>query len=219
MYFRDRYDAGRKLAAALAAFKGQDCVVLALPRGGVPIGAEIAESLGAPLDVLLVRKIGAPYQPELAIGAVVDGGNPIVVRNEELLRLTGTTDQTFDHICKRELGEIERRRRAYVQGRKPLDPAGRIAIVVDDGIATGATMRAALRATRARKPSKLVLAVPVAAADTLADLGREADQTVCLATPDPFGAVGLFYSDFGQVSDDDVIALLSRALERKKAKL
>ena len=106
-----------------------------------------------------------------------------------------------------------------MQGRKPLDPAGRIAIVVDDGIATGATMRAALRATRARKPSKLVLAVPVAAADTLADLGREADQTVCLATPDPFGAVGLFYSDFGQVSDDDVIALLSRALEREKAKL
>jgi predicted phosphoribosyltransferase len=133
--------------------------------------------------------------------------------------LTGTTDQTFDHICKRELGEIERRRRAYVQGRKALDPAGRIAIVVDDGIATGATMRAALRATRARKPSKLVLAVPVAAADTLADLSREADQTVCLATPDPFGAVGLFYSDFGQVSDDDVIALLSRALEREKAKL
>lgn len=219
MYFRDRHDAGRKLAAALAGFKGQDCVVLALPRGGVPIGAEIAESLGAPLDVLLVRKIGAPYQPELAIGAVVDGGNPIVVRNEELLRLTGTTDQTFDHICKRELAEIERRRRAYVQGRKALDPAGRIAIVVDDGIATGATMRAALRATRARKPSKLVLAVPVAAADTLADLGREADQTVCLATPDPFGAVGLFYSDFGQVSDDDVIALLSRALEREKAKL
>src|SRR6185312_5199638 len=206
MYFRDRHDAGRKLAAALAAFKGQDCVVLALPRGGVPIGAEIAESLGAPLDVLLVRKIGAPYQPELAIGAVVDGGNPIVVRNEELLRLTGTTDQTFDHICKRELGEIERRRRAYVQGRKALDPAGRIAIVVDDGIATGATMRAALRAMRVRKPKRLVLAVPVAPPDILASLRPEVDEIACLEAPEDFGAVGYFYRDFRQLNDEDVIA-------------
>lgn len=218
MLFHDRKDAGRKLAAALAPFKGQDCVILALPRGGVPIGAEIAESLEAPLDVLLVRKIGAPYQPELAVGAVVDGGNPIIVRNEDILRSTGTTAQAFDTICKRELAEIERRRRAYVQGRQALDPSGRVAIVVDDGIATGATMRAALRATRARKPSKLVLAVPVAAAETLADLRREVDQTVCLATPEPFGAVGYFYEDFGQVSDDKVIALLSRAFEREKLK-
>lgn len=218
MLFRDRKEAGRKLAAALAPFKEQDCVVLALPRGGVPIGAEIAESLGAPLDVLLVRKIGAPYQPELAIGAVVDGGNPIVVRNEDILRSTGTTAQAFDAICKQELGEIERRRRAYVQGRQALDPAGRIAIVVDDGIATGATMRAALRATRARKPSKLVLAVPVAPAETLADLSHEVDQTVCLAAPEPFGAVGYFYGDFGQVTDDEVIALLSRAFDRESMK-
>lgn len=218
MLFRDRKEAGRKLAAALASFKGQDCVVLALPRGGVPVGAEIAESLGAPLDVLLVRKIGVPYQPELAIGAVVDGGNPIVVRNEDILRSTGTTAQAFDAVCKQELGEIERRRRAYVGGRQTLDPAGRIAIVVDDGIATGATMRAALRATRARKPGKLVLAVPVAAAETLADLGHEVDQTVCLATPEPFGAVGYFYGDFGQVTDDEVIALLSRAFDRESSK-
>ncbi len=218
MIFRDRKDAGRKLAAALVQFKGQDCIVLALPRGGVPVGAEIAERLGSPLDVLLVRKIGAPHQPELAIGAVVDGGNPIIVRNEELMRLTATTDQAFDDICKRELAEIERRRRVYVQGRQSLDPGGRIAIVVDDGIATGATMRAALRATRARKPAKLILAVPVAAADTLADLGREADRTVCLSTPEPFGAVGYFYADFEQVSDGDVIALLSHAFEREKSK-
>jgi len=215
--FADRIDAGKRLAAALNGYKGQDCVVLALPRGGVPVGAEIAAHLGAPLDVLLVRKIGAAFQPELAIGAVVDGGEPIVVRNDELIRATGTREETFTAICGEELREIERRRQLYLHGRPPLDPRGRIAIIVDDGIATGATMRAALRATRMRKPGRLILAVPVAAADTLNSLRKEADEVVCLATPEPFGAVGYFYRDFGQTSDAEVIALLARNHARRRS--
>lgn len=211
MSFHDRTDAGKQLAAALAGYAGKDCVVLALPRGGIPVAAEIAFALHAPLDVLLVRKIGAPQQPELAIGAVVDGGAPVFVRNKELLRLTGTGEREFNAIARRELAEIERRRRLYLQGGTPLDPKGRIAIVVDDGIATGATMRAALQATRMRGPKELVLAVPVAAAETLESLRGEADRVVCLETPEPFGAVGYFYDDFDQVTDAEVIAALARA--------
>lgn len=209
MIFRDRTEAGQRLADALAEYCTKDCVVLALPRGGVPVAAEIAASLGAPLDVLLVRKIGAPLQPELAVGAVVDGGAPVIVRNEDVLLATGTTDEQFRRICERELAEIERRRRLYLHGRAPLDPRGRVAIVVDDGIATGATMRAALQATRKRAPKELVLAVPVAARDTLDDLQSEADRVVCLASPEPFGAVGYYYRDFSQVSDDEVMLVLS----------
>lgn len=211
MPFQDRVDAGRQLAKALSDFKGQDCVVLALPRGGVPVAAEVAAALKAPLDLILVRKIGAPVQPELAIGAVVDGGAPIVVRNEEVMRLSGTREAEFDAICKRELAEIERRRKLYMGGRPPLDPKGRIAIVVDDGLATGATMRAALRATRKRGPKMLVLAVPVAPPETLESFRDEADRIVCLERPEDFGAVGYFYRDFRQVSDDEVIAMLSAA--------
>lgn len=211
MSFHDRTDAGKQLAAALAGYAGKDCAILALPRGGIPVAAEIAFALHAPLDVLLVRKIGAPQQPELAIGAVVDGGAPVFVRNKELLRLTGTGEREFNAIARRELAEIERRRRLYLQGGTPLDPKGRIAIVVDDGIATGATMRAALQATRMRGPKELVLAVPVAAAETLESLRGEADRVVCLETPEPFGAVGYFYDDFDQVTDAEVIAALTRA--------
>jgi len=208
MKFRNRTDAGQRLAAALGAYAGRRPVVLALPRGGVPVGAAVATALGAPLDLVLVRKIGAPRQPELALGAVVDGGAPMVVRNRQILEATGTSDAQFDAIGARELAEIERRRARYFGARPAIDVAGRVAIVVDDGVATGATMRAALQATRRRGPACLVLAVPVAAPDALESLRADVDDVVCLSSPDGFMGVGQFYDDFRQLTDDDVIALL-----------
>ena len=196
MLFRDRRDAGRRLAAALTDLKGQDCVVLALPRGGVPVAAEVARALGAPLELLLVRKIGAPRQPELAIGSIIDGETPMIVRDNELMRLTGTSTQQFERICAQELAEIERRRSLYIGNRSQTPVHGKIAIVVDDGLATGNTMRVALQAVRSRKPKKLVMAVPVAPASARDEFRDEADRFVCLATPVPFGAVGYFYDDF-----------------------
>jgi putative phosphoribosyl transferase len=208
MLFENRKDAGRQLAAALEGLKGQDCVVLALPRGGVPVAAEVAKALDAPLDLLLVRKIGAPRQPELAIGAVIDGGTPIIVRDQELIRLTGTSSREFDQICARELAEIERRRKFYMGSQPPPSLEGRIAIIVDDGLATGNTMRAALQAARLRRPAMLIMAVPVAPRGTLEDFRTETDQIVCLATPEPFGAVGNFYDDFSPTVDAEVIGLM-----------
>ena len=210
MPFKDRSDAGRRLAAALAGRKSERPVVLALPRGGVPVAAEIARALEAPLDLVLVRKIGVPFQPELAMGAVVDGPKPIVVRNEDVIRMARIDEPEFAAIRDRELLEIERRRRRYLGNRERADVAGRLAIVVDDGIATGATTRAALRATRARGPRALVLAVPVAPADSVTELGDDADEIVCLEQHADFGAIGYYYSDFRQVSDDEVITLLAR---------
>lgn len=211
MLFRDRRDAGRQLAVALARFKGENCIVLALPRGGVPVAAEVAAELNAPLELVLVRKIGAPRQPEFAIGAVVDGGEPVIVRNEYAKSMLGVREESFKEICRRELAEIERRRALYLRGRDPINPAGRIAIVIDDGIATGATTRAALRAIRKRRPKMLVLAVPVASPDSLESLRADADEIVCLASPRHFGSVGRFYDDFDQVSDREVRALLAHA--------
>jgi putative phosphoribosyl transferase len=210
MPFINRSDAGRRLATALARYRSQKPVVLALPRGGVPVAAQVAEHLGAPLDLILVRKIGVPFQPELAMGAVVDGSAPLIVRNEDVIRSTAVGAADFETICKRELAEIERRRRHYLGGRAAVEVQGRTAIVIDDGIATGATTRAALRATRARNPARLVLAVPVAAADTLKELGAEVDDIVCLESPEDFDAIGLFYDDFRQVTDREVIAILRR---------
>jgi putative phosphoribosyl transferase len=209
MPFRDRTEAGQRLAAALGEYRGRACVVLALPRGGVPVAAEVAEALKAPLDLLLVRKIGAPQQPELAIGSVIDGGRPIIVRDQELMRLTGTTVAEFDAICAGELKEIERRRKFYLGGHPPEAIEGRIAIVIDDGIATGNTMQAALKAARMHDPKLLVMAVPVAPRETIAELRTLADRVICLETPEPFGAVGYFYRDFRQVSDDEVIRILA----------
>jgi putative phosphoribosyl transferase len=209
MPFIDRTEAGRKLAKALAPYKDQQPVVLALPRGGVPVAAEVATALDAPLDLILVRKIGVPFQPELAMGAVVDGVDPVIVRNEEVIRLTGVRESEFNAIRDQELAEIERRRKRYLGDRPHPQIAGRIVIVVDDGIATGATTRAALRATRMRKPSKLVLAVPVAPTATLKELRGEADEIVCLEDYEEFGAIGLFYSDFAQVFDTEVIEILA----------
>jgi predicted phosphoribosyltransferase len=210
MPFRNRADAGRKLAARLAAYKDERPVVLALPRGGVPVAAEVAAALGAPLDLVLVRKLGVPVQPELAMGAVVDGDAPIVVRNEDVIRLTGVTEEEVQAVCAEELAEIERRRERYLGTRARVDIAGRVAIVIDDGIATGATTRAALRALRRRGPKKLILAVPVAPTETLAAMREEADEVVCLEDYADFGAIGFFYADFRQTSDSEVIAALAR---------
>lgn len=216
MPFVDRSDAGRKLAKALARYKEAKPVILALPRGGVPVGAEIAATLGAPLDVILVRKIGVPMQPELAMGAVVDGGQPVIVRNEDVIEQEGVSEAEFKAICDRELAEIERRRKRYLGDRPRVEVAGRVAIVVDDGIATGATTRAALRATRARNPRKLVLAVPVAPTDTLAAMRQDVDGVVCLEDHRQFEAIGQFYEDFSQVPDQQVIAALARIARTTK---
>jgi len=210
MSFQDRSDAGRRLAKALSEYKGRNAVVLALPRGGVPVAAEVAAALKAPLDLILVRKIGVPTQPELAMGAVVDGAAPIVVRNEEVIELSGTTAEEFDATCARELAEIERRRQLYIGDRPRAEIAGQVVIVIDDGIATGATTRAALQAIRNRKPKELVLAVPVAPPDTITKLREAVDALICLETPELFGAIGYFYRDFRQVSDQEVVAILKR---------
>lgn len=214
MPFDDRSEAGLRLAEALEHYRGKDVVVLALPRGGVPVAAEVAAFLDAPLDLLLVRKIGVPAQPELAMGAVIDGNSPLVVRNEDIIRHALVSEKEFDAACREELAEIERRRRAYVGDRPPVDVEGRVAIVVDDGIATGATIRAAIRGLRRRKPSSIVLAVPVAPPDTIEVLRNEADDVVCLEEPAYFHAIGLYYRDFRQLRDQDVIALMDAARAR-----
>ncbi|KAA5602665.1 phosphoribosyltransferase [Blastochloris sulfoviridis] len=210
MPFIDRIDAGRQLAKALAPLKDEHPVMLALPRGGVPVAAEIAAALAAPLDLILVRKIGVPFEPELAMAAVVDGPSPIVVRNDDVIAKLAIGEAEFARARDSELAEIERRRKRYLGDRAHPDLAGRTVIVVDDGIATGATVRAALQATRQRNPAKLVLAVPVAPPQALEALRGEVDEIVCLETPEPFGAIGFFYDDFRQVSDAEVIELLAR---------
>jgi predicted phosphoribosyltransferase len=194
----------------LAQYRDRKPVVLALPRGGVPVAAEVAEALDAPLDLIMVRKIGVPVQPELAMGAVVDGAEPLVVRNEDVIFSARISDGEFDAACQRELAEIERRRRRFLGERPPALVAGRTAIVIDDGVATGATTRAALRAVRRRGPQTLVLAVPVAPTSALPELREEADDVVCLEDHEWFGAIGLFYDDFSQLSDEEVIDILAR---------
>jgi predicted phosphoribosyltransferase len=209
MPFTDRTEAGKRLAKALSAYRDTDAVVLALPRGGVPVAKEIAAAIHAPLDLVIVRKIGVPSQPELAMGAVVDGPQPLTVRNEEIISLAGVSQSEFNTIRDRELAEIRRRRAAYIGDRPHPALAGHTAIVVDDGIATGATTRAALQSVRRQKPRKVVLAVPVAPSDTIAELRREADEVVCLEAHDMFGAIGAYYADFRQVSDAEVEAILA----------
>jgi putative phosphoribosyl transferase len=210
--FTDRTEAGRALAERLVRMSlAAPIVVLALPRGGVPIGAEVARALSAPLDLLLVRKIGAPYQRELAVAAVVDGQPPDIVVDDETMAMTGVDRAYIEAEAKQELREIERRRRVYLRGRAPVGVDGATVVVVDDGIATGTTVRAALKALRRRHPARLVLAVPVAPSDTLAMLRAEVDDIVCLAEPFPFHAIGLHYVDFHQVGDDEVLAALDAA--------
>jgi len=210
MPFHDRSDAGRQLAEALARYKDEQPVVLALPRGGVPVAAEIAAALEAQLDLVFVRKIGVPFQPELAMGAVVDGSKPLIVRNDDVIQLAKIDELSFKTACDHELAEVERRRQRYLGNRQSVAVAGRTAIVVDDGIATGATTRAALRATRLRNPKQLVLAVPVAPTESLVAMRDEADEVVCLENYEFFGAIGLHYRDFRQISDEEVIETLTR---------
>lgn len=214
MIFADRADAGRRLAEALLRFKDRNPVVLALPRGGVAVAFEIAVALDCPLDLLLVRKIGAPMQPELAVGAVVDGPEPEIVANADVLAVLDLPEDYVRQAAQRELVEIQRRRELYLKGRERPSIAGATAIVVDDGLATGATARAALHAARRQRPGRLVLAVPVAPPETVAEIKAECDEIVCLAQPDSFGAIGFFYDEFHQLDDGEVIRLLDAAAQR-----
>ncbi len=209
--FLDRRDAGARLAAALERFKDDRPVVLALPRGGVPVAFEVARALAAELDLLLVRKIGAPGHRELAIGAVVNGKTPQLVLNREIIAHAPPPPGYIEAEQKRELAEIERRRQLYRGAEPPPDLKGRTVIVIDDGIATGATMKAALRGVRQNEPQQLVLAVPVAPPDTLQALATECDEVVCLSAPEWFHAVGSHYVDFAQTTDEEVVSLLAQA--------
>jgi putative phosphoribosyl transferase len=211
MKFADRAEAGRRLADKLLHLKDRQPVVLALPRGGVAVGFEIARALDAPLDVVLVRKIGVPWQPELALGAVTDGTNPETFIDRDLAASLDVPDSYIQEETAHQLEELERRRKSYCEGHPALPVAGRTAIVVDDGIATGATMRVALQAVRRRGVARLVLAVPVAPPDTLAALDEEVDEAVCLHAPVALGAIGFYYRDFHQMSDAEVTDLLARA--------
>jgi putative phosphoribosyl transferase len=211
--FTDRTEAGRRLAGQLERFKDQEPVVLALPRGGVPVAYEVAKALEAPLDLVLVRKIGAPFQPELAIGAVVNGERPELVINRDVVDEYRIPESYLESERRRQLEEIERRRQLYLAGRPRAPVQDRTAIVVDDGIATGATMEAALHATRRAGPKRLVLAVPVAPPDTLERLRPQVDEVVCLMVPAFLGAIGSFYRDFRQLDDDEVIELLRQAAQ------
>lgn len=208
--FRNRTEAGQELARRLRDMRLPDPVVLALPRGGVPVGYEVAKALGAPLDVILVRKIGAPGHEEYGIGAVVDGSAPKTVIDEATARMVGATPDYIERKVAQELELIESRREAYRTG-PPLALKGRTAILVDDGIATGNTVMVALQALSAAAPARVVLAVPVAPRDTLNRLRSFCDEIVCLAVPEPFHAVGAHYSDFGQTTDAEVVQLLASA--------
>lgn len=212
--FVDRSQAGRLLAREVAALRLADAVVLALPRGGVPVAAEVARQLKAPLDLLMVRKIGAPQQPELAVAAVVDGARPEVVIDEDIARWAGADRDYIDVQARRQLAEIERRRALYLRGHASVPLAGKSVVLVDDGIATGTTVRAALKALRRLAPARIVLAVPVAAPTSVHRLRDDVDDLVCLSQPPSFRAVGQYYDDFHQVEDEEVIALLDEARAR-----
>ncbi|WP_353050299.1 phosphoribosyltransferase [Marinobacter sp. C7] len=207
---KDRITAGRALARAMEHYRDrQDLLVLALPRGGVPVAFELAQALDAPMDLMLVRKLGSPGQRELAMGAIASGG--VRVLNEELVSYLGVSEETIEKVAASEQEELERRERAYRGDRPWPEIAGKCVILVDDGVATGATMRVAIKALRKQNPKELVVAVPVAPPDTVATLRREADAVVCLAMPEPFTAIGLWYANFSQVSDEEVTTQLARA--------
>jgi len=207
--FRDRTDAGRALAMALEEYHGRsDVVVLGLPRGGVPVAAEVARALGAPLDVFVVRKLGVPGQEEFAMGAIASGG--VRVMNRQALDMISIPDEAIEQVVQREERELQRRERQYRGDRPAPAVAGRIAILVDDGLATGSSMRAAVAALRNLDPARIVVAVPVGAAETCRTLQTEADEVVCAIAPEDFRAVGLWYEDFEQTSDEEVHAALAR---------
>ena len=209
--FLDRREAGRRLAESLKDYAGRDdVVVLALPRGGVPVAFEVAESLNAPLDVFVVRKLGVPGQEELAFGAIASGG--VMVFNEDLVRALRLTDSIIDRVAERELAELKRRESAYRDSRPAADLSGKTVIIVDDGLATGATMRAAIKALKQLGPKDIVAAVPVGSADTCREIDKMVDVVcVCEETPEPFYGVGMWYNDFSQTTDLEVSELLARA--------
>ena len=209
--FTDRRQAGRLLAQKVAKKGYSDPVVLGLPRGGVPVAAEVAAALKAPLDVVLVRKIGAPFQRELAMGAVVDGDAPEIVRNEDVIRGSGVTESEFEEEAKEQLKIIDARRALWVAGRARAPIKDRTVIIVDDGIATGATIRASLHALKRRGPKRTVVATPVAPPEVVRSLEQEADDVICLEMPEAMGAIGFFYLNFSQVSDAEVTSILERA--------
>jgi len=208
--FADREAAGRALAGELSRYADHpDVMVLALPRGGLPVGFEIARALHAPLDVFLVRKLGAPHYEELAMGAIASGGTRVL--NEEVVERLHISEAQIEETVRREARELERREEAFRRGQPPTTTANRICILVDDGLATGSTMRAAVLALKKQSPRRIIVAVPVAAADTCADLESLVDEVLCLYTPEPFMAVGRWYDDFAQLSDDEVRDYLERA--------
>jgi putative phosphoribosyl transferase len=209
--FRDRFDAGRRLGKRLLRLQSCDVVVLGLPRGGVPVAFEVATALGAPLDVVVVRKLGVSFQPELAMGAIGEDG--ALVPNPEVLALIGVDQSQLAAIAQRERAELERRESRYRNGRPRISLAGRTAVVVDDGIATGSTARVACQVARAGGAARVVLAVPVAPPPTVAELAGDVDELVCLKTPDRFFAVGEYYWDFSPTGDQEVIALLGKAAD------
>ena len=206
--YRDRREAGRSLGTALQKYAGRDdLVVLALPRGGVPVAYEVAQMLDAPLDLVLVRKLGTPGHQELAMGAIASGG--VRVLNDDVVRWYGISERDIESVAHEESLELQRREAAYREGREPASIEGRIVVLVDDGLATGSTMRAAVKAVRLHRPSRVVVAVPVGARDTCDELGAIADEVVCIGTPEPFSAVGQWYLDFSQTTDDEVRQLLA----------
>jgi putative phosphoribosyl transferase len=211
--FADRREAGRELAAKLRHYEGrQDTVVLALPRGGVPVAFEIAEALRAPLDIFVVRKLGMPGHPEFAMGAIASGGVRVI--SDDVVRMYGIPDNAIEIVARRELAELERREREYRRGRPLADLRDRAVILVDDGLATGSTMRAAVQAVRAFGPARVVVAVPVGAPDTCEQFADITDETICARAPRPFSAVGLWYRDFSQTTDEEVRTLLETHARR-----
>ena len=213
--YRDRQDAGQVLAGRLLSYAGGNALVLGIPRGGVPVAAEIARRLDAELDVVVARKLGAPHQPELAVGAVTSDGGRFL--NMDVLRVVGVSERELDSVTRREMAEARRREERFRQGRPPAAIQGRVVIVVDDGLATGATMRASVRAVRKKSPARLVVAVPVGSEEACEALRAEADEVVCPWVPDFFGAVGYFYENFEPTEDEEVRDILREYSERSSA--
>jgi putative phosphoribosyl transferase len=217
--FRDRQEAGQMLGIEVARLGLHEPVVLALPRGGVPVAAEVAKALGAPLDLIIVRKVGAPGNPELAVAAIVDGDPPDVVLNREVVEAYSLDDAELGALIQRERPELDRRRLAYRGKRSALSVAGKTAIIIDDGAATGTTMKVAIRALRRRSPREIIVALPVSPPDTVAELSQEADRVVCLSQPGRFLALGYHYRSFPQLMDGEVTAALDEARRRRAAVL
>jgi len=206
--FRDRKEAGKFLAEALSEYKDKNPIVLAIPRGGVIVAYEVAKALNAHLDLIIPRKVGAPNQPELAIGAVTEDGTTIL--NQDILQYLRVPDEYIKEEVKNQVEEIKRRMKKYLEDKLRLSIEGKVTILVDDGVATGATIKAAIASIRKRKPALIVLAIPVGPPDTIEELRREVDEVICLMTPEPFFAIGQFYKSFEQTSDEEVIEILNK---------